>query len=335
MRDLIEGDGASGGPPPGPQRLDVVASRGVRVAHIELRRVQLGPGAVTLAPLREASALVVFPSGGGTLMSRAPISEPARRLETGEAIYLSTRTSHMAWWEEEITLLVANVSERDRPAMVLPDTHLVEPTRRYLESLLDTDEGVDAATQQSLAWAAEHMIDSLFAEHTAREWVRSRVSISLFAQASSMMAATRADPAVTPETIAAHLAVSMRHLQRAFQAYGTSPSGELRRLRLDLAVRLLRADRHRGLTVAEVATRAGFHSIDAFRRALRIENLPSPTQLRDSEPRIESPRRDGWRLLGAPSAMMPPSAAADDAMTAPPAAGARDQATPPWTRSWV
>ncbi|SDQ95590.1 helix-turn-helix domain-containing protein [Microbacterium sp. cf332] len=301
MRDLITGDESAGGRKPGPQRLDVISTRGVRLAHIELRRVLLGPGAVTLSPLREESALVVFPSDGGALMSRAPADEPARRLETGEAVYLSTRVAHMAWWEDEITLLVANVSARTEPAMVLPDTHLVEPTRRYLESLLDTDESVDAATQHSLACAAEHMIDSLFAEHTAREWVRSRVSMSLFSQASSMMAATRADPAVTPESIAAHLAVSMRHLQRAFQAHGTSPAGELRRLRLDLAVRILRADRDRGLTIAEVATRAGFSGLDAFRRALRTEKLPSPTRLRDTEPRVEEPRRNGWRLLGAPA----------------------------------
>lgn len=300
MRDLIAGDGASDSWSRGPRRLDVISTQGVRVAHIELRRVQLGPGAVTLSPLREESALVVFPSDGGALMSRAPITEPARRLETGEAIFLSTRVPHMAWWEEEITLLVVNVSAREEPARVLPDTHLVEPTRRYLESLLDTDAGVDAATQHSLACAAEHMIDSLFAERTAREWVRSRIPMSLFSQASSMMAATRADPSVTPESIAAHLAVSMRHLQRAFQAHATSPSGELRRLRLDLAVQLLRADRDRALTVAEVASRAGFHSIDAFRRALRIENLPSPTELRDSDIRVENPRRNGWRLLGVP-----------------------------------
>ncbi len=297
MRELMSADGVPEGCPPHPQHLNIVSSQTVHLAHIALYRVVLAPGAVTLAPQREESGFVVFPTGGAALMSRAPISEPARRLESGEAVYLSTRTSHMAWWEDEVTVIVANVLARQHPAMVLSDTHLVEPTRRYLESLLNTGDDVDAAAQQSLACAAEHMIDSLFAQRSARDWVRSRVPQSLFTQASSMMAATRADPAVTPESVAANLAVSPRHLQRAFRAHSTSPSGELRRLRLDLALQLLRADDDRALTIADVATRAGFRSIDAFRRALRIENMPAPTRLRGSQLRVETARRDGWRLL--------------------------------------
>lgn len=91
----------------------------------------------------------------------------------------------------------------------------------------------------------------------------------------------RADQPVTLDQIAAAAGVSGRALQYAFRRYyGTTPTGYLRRVRLERAdAELLVADPASGLTVAEVAHRWGWASASQFTAAYqqRFGILPSHT----------------------------------------------------------
>ena len=91
------------------------------------------------------------------------------------------------------------------------------------------------------------------------------------------------DQAITIGDIAAEAGVTVRAVQTAFQRHvGTTPLGELRRLRLaEVRSELLAAD-PAGRTVAEIAARWGFHHHGRMAAAYleQYGELPSTTLAR-------------------------------------------------------
>jgi AraC-like DNA-binding protein len=87
-----------------------------------------------------------------------------------------------------------------------------------------------------------------------------------------------ADPALSPEAVAAAHHISVRHLQRLFQAEGTTVSEWIRRRRLEACRRELGRPRRTRPAVAAVAQRWGFVSPAHFSRAFRAFYGMSPRE---------------------------------------------------------
>ena len=88
----------------------------------------------------------------------------------------------------------------------------------------------------------------------------------------------RADRALSLEEIAGRAALSRFHLTRSFaEAFGLPPLAYHRRLRLDRAVQLLRADT---ASATDVAAELGYASLSAFTRAFRQHFGVPPSQAR-------------------------------------------------------
>ncbi|GAA2620952.1 helix-turn-helix domain-containing protein [Streptomyces tubercidicus] len=87
-----------------------------------------------------------------------------------------------------------------------------------------------------------------------------------------------ADPALSAEAIAAHHHISVRHLQRLFQADGTTVNGWIRSRRLEESGRELARPRRTRPAVAAVAQRWGFVSPAHFSRAFRAAYGMSPRE---------------------------------------------------------
>lgn len=91
-------------------------------------------------------------------------------------------------------------------------------------------------------------------------------TISQIERAHSLILAHLRDPDFTVESLAQHLNMSERSVQRMFAQFGTTPSQVLRQFRAKLAESMLRDEDHASVT--EISTRAGFRSVSAMRRAL-------------------------------------------------------------------
>ncbi|NGO07603.1 helix-turn-helix domain-containing protein [Streptomyces sp. HC44] len=101
---------------------------------------------------------------------------------------------------------------------------------------------------------------------------------SLLLRIRTFIDAHLADPALSPEAIAAAHHISVRHLQRLFQAEGATVGGWIRRRRLEECRRELGRPRRARPTVAAVAHRWGFVSPAHFSRAFRAAYGMSPRE---------------------------------------------------------
>jgi AraC-like DNA-binding protein len=88
------------------------------------------------------------------------------------------------------------------------------------------------------------------------------------------------DTGLDPETVAAAHHVSVRYLQKLFQAEGTTVSAWIRRRRLEQCLRDLRDERLRDAPAAAIGARWGFPEPANFSRAFRREFGTPPSAVR-------------------------------------------------------
>ncbi|WP_330180628.1 helix-turn-helix transcriptional regulator [Nocardia sp. NBC_01503] len=88
------------------------------------------------------------------------------------------------------------------------------------------------------------------------------------------------DPRLTVETVAEHLGITRRQLERSMRDFGTSPHRYLLATRLDRAVNRLTDPHNHGRTIADIAVASGFVALSVFNRACRERYDASPGQLR-------------------------------------------------------
>jgi AraC-like DNA-binding protein len=88
------------------------------------------------------------------------------------------------------------------------------------------------------------------------------------------------DPTLTQTSLALHLHISTRHLQRLFADQGTTVGRHLLSRRLESAHRDLSTPALSHLTIAEIATRNGFSDRSHFTRAFRARYRMSPRERR-------------------------------------------------------
>lgn len=89
-----------------------------------------------------------------------------------------------------------------------------------------------------------------------------------------------ADPALSSRLIADEVNLSVRQLERLFQAQGTSIAREVRRARISAAEWLLAEDTSRRLSVDRIAQLVGFADRSSLARAMATEGSPTPSALR-------------------------------------------------------
>ncbi|MFI8595646.1 helix-turn-helix domain-containing protein [Microbacterium sp. NPDC078428] len=90
------------------------------------------------------------------------------------------------------------------------------------------------------------------------------------------------DPRFGTTDVAAALRISERRLQEVFREQGRTVVGEIRRIRVQAALRALRNPTMMGLPFEQVAASAGFASAASMRQAMRDHLGTSPTRIRDS-----------------------------------------------------
>jgi transcriptional regulator GlxA family with amidase domain len=145
---------------------------------------------------------------------------------------------------------------------------------------LYTSAGISAGIDLALAWAEEDCGAAL-AHEAARELVlflrrpggQPQVSVSLASQASEMSGirelqiwiAEHLEERLSVEDLAHRMAMSVRNFERVFtREVGTTPAQYVLQMRVEAARRLLeRTDRGQ----KQVASAAGFRSVDVMRRA--------------------------------------------------------------------
>lgn len=106
-------------------------------------------------------------------------------------------------------------------------------------------------------------------------------------QALSVILRRHADPQLSSRRIAAAVNLSVRQLQRLFEAQGTTIAREVRNARLDAAVRLLSEDQTGAFSIDEIAQRVGFSGGSPLARAMLREGLPAPSAVRTGIPLAE------------------------------------------------
>lgn len=163
---------------------------------------------------------------------------------------------------------------------LLPRSSLTLPAMGFYQGVLAQTGDIDVVAQYALARLAEELVGSLFLESAGLSAERAEPRRSLYRHALALIATRRSDPALEPTSLASELAVSLRHLQRAFREQGTTPALEIRRLRIALAVQLLTDARYDVLGIDEIAGYSGFIASDDLRRAFRLERMPSPSTIR-------------------------------------------------------
>jgi AraC-like DNA-binding protein len=93
-----------------------------------------------------------------------------------------------------------------------------------------------------------------------------------------------ASPELDPATIAREQRISMRTLQRAFAAQGTTVSRWLREERLELCARALRDRAQDGRAIGAIAAAHGFRDTAAFCRSFKARFGASPGAWRRVRP---------------------------------------------------
>ncbi|MGA1838004.1 helix-turn-helix domain-containing protein [Herbiconiux sp. 11R-BC] len=197
------------------------------------------------------------------------------------AAVCSPREGEVRWVDVPARLLGSRGSlSEPLPPRPAPGSALVEPVRAFLEAassarspLPPAGAGAGAGAVTALSGRLFEellgaMIDALFREARGAGATAGAVRPPLRVQAVAHIAANRADPALSSERIARALRISVRQLQRAFEEAGTTVGAEVRRQRLDAAVRMLTDESFDALAVSEIAARAGFRNDAELRRAL-------------------------------------------------------------------
>lgn len=128
----------------------------------------------------------------------------------------------------------------------------------------------------------EDLVVGMFLESDGFAMDSDDLRAGLRGRALSEIATKHRDPDLSPTVVAEHLAVSLRHLQRAFEDSGSSIAGAITQKRAETAALLLAAPGALSLTIDEVAKRSGFSSAFELRAAFRSRYGMLPSEYRES-----------------------------------------------------
>ncbi len=117
-------------------------------------------------------------------------------------------------------------------------------------------------------------------ESRAAETLAGTISLSRRKTIEADMLANLDMPHLDLKWVAARQGVSPRHVQRLFEAQGTSFSDELRRLRLEKAAEMLADPRCRHRTILSISMDLGFADAPVFNRSFKRHFGFAPSEMR-------------------------------------------------------
>lgn len=228
---------------------------------------------------------VLFATAGGVAVDGAGSGRSA-----GILLH-STHSATVRWSPESRATAVwlgteSVVDDGVPPALhpvTLPGTALTTGLRAFAETLVGEPPAQTGVSDHVIERLLVEMVHGVLLEQQATDAAPYR-AIRPMHRARMLMVLNRSDPAYGPETLAQELHMSPRHLQRLFAREGSSPAAELRKMRAELALSLLRDPQYDALTAAEIASHSGFTNTAALRRALRVLGAPTPQAARARRP---------------------------------------------------
>jgi len=241
------------------------------------------------APLKlEANADTV---GLHSVRTGAIIAETAtgpRRFVAGDAFAAADRTPSLALRGdvEVLSLLVhrdafdgIDLPRGSEVRVITKDNALLAPTVDFIgrAGRAQSDE-VSGFTAYYFERLLQEMMIGLLVSGSASTPVPQ--GPGTFLQAVAAITAQRADPGLSPRGVARHLNLSLRQLQRAFQARSTTVEREIRRARVQHAVALLRDRSYDTLSVEQIGQYSGFAGGSSLARAMAAEEFDSPARVR-------------------------------------------------------
>lgn len=167
------------------------------------------------------------------------------------------------------------------PLGPLAPSPLLRGSAAFLVEILSSTERIGGAAQLRLCRVIDTMLASLYLENDLFRADGDAGRVPMRLRIIEHIAASFAERELRPETLARRFNMSTRSLQRVFEGSGTSAAGEIAERRLELALALLSDPDHRGLAIAEVAARCGYHSQAHLRRAVVGATGLSPSQVRE------------------------------------------------------
>lgn len=222
---------------------------------------------------------VLVPRRGSFLVASG---DGERRVAPGEAVAVSMAVPFVIHHGDGARAWVLSV----------PQTCWPHPVREERPRALDLRTGLGAvvatmtrqlAAQRSVLGAADFIdlsetVVGLLAR-TAGSLDPGRLA-DVHRAAVELVRLTSDDPDLTPAVLAERLGWSLRQLQMAARAAGTTPAALIRTTRLERARHRLRDPGQRQRTVTEVAHASGFASSSAFHAAFRATYDVSPAEAR-------------------------------------------------------
>ena len=176
----------------------------------------------------------------------------------------------------------------DRGVRVQSETQPIEdaaslglPLRLFALSIVDSAWSPSGVGTLMVERTIEDLVVGLLLESDGYAMDGDDLRLGLRARARAQIDARHRDPDLTPATLAAQLGVSLRHLQRAFEGSGDTVAHEIGRARAESAAVLLTMPHSAGLTMAEVAARAGFSSTFELRAGFKARYAMLPSEYRN------------------------------------------------------
>lgn len=266
---------------PDPTGHGLTGVQGYRSAIVSSHRVRTSGWSWTAYESERATTAVVFASEGTLSIGDAA---PERR--SGVLLH-STHNATVRWstdalativWLETDTVVDSSVPPAPHP-MLLPHTALTGGMHTFAESLVHRPAVQTNVSGYLVERLLVEMAYGVLLEHRETDATLHQAARPMH-RARMLLLLNRADPGYGAHDLARDLHVSTRHLQRLFAKEGTSPAAELRTLRAELALSLLRDPQYDTLTIEQVAAHSGFTNAAAMRRGLHAVGAPTPHAVR-------------------------------------------------------
>ena len=169
------------------------------------------------------------------------------------------------------------------------------PLRLFALSIVDSAWSPSDVGTLMVERTIEDLVVGLLLEGDGHAMDSDDLRMGLRARARAQIDARHRDPDLTPATLAAQLGVSLRHLQRAFEGSGDTVAHEIGRARAESAAVLLTMPQSAGLTIADVAARAGFSSTFELRAGFKARYAMLPSEYRNHRQLAGSERNSAPR----------------------------------------
>jgi AraC-like DNA-binding protein len=149
---------------------------------------------------------------------------------------------------------------------------LVQPLRHELLEFIEAPRADQAtATAQRIASLLSVLVQG---------YAQSAAPDMRLLRAESFIAEHHADPDLDALAVACSLAISVRHLDRLFEAHGCTATQWIWKTRLDVATRMLCSNDHSPCSIGDVALQCGFATQAHFARVFKAVHGMTPSEYR-------------------------------------------------------